>query len=289
MGLGPFSTREIAIGLWTAGFVVWVSTYPTVRRSFWHVVRTALNWKLLVPFLAAALYTGLAAWLLKQVDIWTPDLLKDTVFWFIFAGVALAFSGLHANKELRWRDVVVDQVKVVVLVEYVVNTYTFSLPVELLLVPALAIVALLSAVAQTDNKYSAIVKLANWVQGLFGVAVLGFAVSEALRDWAQFSPVDALRSLILSPLLSLLILPFVYAFALVSAYELLFLKLKLGQPKDPVVVRETKRKLFKHLGLRLRGVQAFTSEHALELIRLKSPDDVDKMLAVRSSLREPGR
>ncbi len=104
-----FTTREAAVALWALALVAWAATKPEVRKSVGGGIRAALQWKLLVPFLLIAVYTALAVRGMHTIGLWTPDLLKDTILWFVFSGLALAFSGLQSDLEGSvWRRVLLD-------------------------------------------------------------------------------------------------------------------------------------------------------------------------------------
>lgn len=58
------------------------------------------------------------------------------MIWFLFSGLVLAATAIDKSKHHEfWREAVVEQLKVLVLIERLVQAYTFSLPVEILLVP----------------------------------------------------------------------------------------------------------------------------------------------------------
>lgn len=278
MVANPLSTREIAIGIWLLVFIGIAATNAEVRKSFQRVLGGVFRWRLMVPVLAAAAYTALIVQGLAMLCLWTPDLLKDTILWFLFAGVALAFSGITQSWEpIRWHKIIADQIAVIVLVEYLVNTYTFSLPLELLIVPALTTVAIFDAIARTDSRFASVAKMTGCLQGLLVIGVLAFAISQAVTHLDQLATWNSVRVVALAPLLSVLILPFVYGFTLVSAYEQLFIRLRFAEEKERGLIRYIKWQLFKHLGTRHSAVGAFGREHALDLSRVKSKEDVDRL------------
>jgi hypothetical protein len=274
-----FTTRELAVAIWILVFLAWAGTRSEIRRSGLNVLRAALHWKLLVPFVLIAAYTVLAVRGLYAAGLWTPDLLKDTIMWFLFSGVALAFSGFKIDPEVSiWRRALADQLKVIVLVEYLLNTYTFSFWIEMIMVPALAMVALFDAVARTDVKYSVVVRLTAWLQAFIGLAIISFAIHQAVLYREKFQALDAIRAVTLVPVLSILFMPCIYLLFLLSAYEQLFLRLKLGTEKDRAVLCYARRKLIEHLGLRPQRVRAFIRGHALDLMGIATKSDVDKLL-----------
>jgi len=275
----PFTARELAIGIWTCCFIARAATNAGVRKSFANLVRTALTPKLSIPFLASAAYVALAVGVLDAIGLWTRDLLKDTILWFLFAGVPLAFAGVSHSSRISWRRVIADQLRAVVIVEYLVNTYTFSLVTELLLVPVLTTVVLLDTLARDDPKFTDVSKLTGWLQALFGFGVLGVAVHQALANREHFEVMNAFRAIAVVPLLSILLLPCTFVFALLSAYEGLFVRLGLGRDMDPGCSRYAKRLLFKHLGFRPEAVRTFTTEHAAGLMRVRTNADIEQLIS----------
>jgi hypothetical protein len=276
---GQFTTREIAIAIWVAVFLGWALAQPAIRASFISILRTATHWKLIAIYLVPGVYIAGVVGVLYAVGWWNINLLKDTVVWFLFSGIALAASGLRLGTSTgEWRAVLRDQVKALILVEYVVNTYTFSLWIELLLVPLLVFIALLDVVAQMDPKTAAVAKLTTALQAILGLIVIASAIHHAVATRDTFSSADALRSLALAPLLSLSLLPVVFFFSLIAAYEELFVRLDIGLRKDSRVVRCAKRVLFRHLELRPSRVRAFTRDKEVHLLRVETEADVDALV-----------
>jgi hypothetical protein len=274
-----FSTREIAIGIWVLLAAVWILSKPSIWPPLREVVRAALEPKLVVPFILLALYVWGIVQLLAAVHLWDSSLLKDTILWFVFSGVAIAFSAVDfSNKPASWPRIVRDQIKVVIVVEYLVNAYTFPLWVELLLVPLLVFLGLISAVSNSKPEYKPAAKLVDSTIAIVGLAILGFAVASAIADRGNFDFRQAAESIALSPLLSLAALPFMYVFSLCSAYEQLFLRFRIGQPRPPAVIRYAKLRLFRHLGLRPAAVWAFTRQNAWTLVQARDTSAIDRLL-----------
>ncbi len=228
-----------------------------------------------------AAYTAAVVWALYAAGAWTFDLLKDTIFWFVLSGLAVAFSVvLAATDGSIWRRVVVDQLKVVVVLEYIVNTYAFSFPVELVLVPVLTFLAMLDVIARSDVKHAQVVRLTGGLQALFGFGVLAVATAQAIAHLDAVQTADVLRSLLLAPTLSVLFVPFIYLLILVTTYESLLVRLKLGLPKDPGVKWYARRRLICHLGLRPQKIRTFMCAHAWDLTRIRTKADIDTLLTL---------
>lgn len=271
------STREVAILVWGSVFLIGAIMMSDVRSSL-PGIGEALR-KLLVPLVGVVLYLAIVVWCLYLIRFWTPELLKNTIVWVLFSGIAQAFAAFARESEIpTWRGVITKQAKTIVVIEYVLNAYPFSLWAELLLVPALSLVAIVDACARSKQAHASVAKWTGVLLAASGFTILAFAVRNAFLAAEAFSVADALRELFLPLLLSLALLPVVYALFLFSAYEQLFSVLLLSPRKDPSVVQYAKRRLFYRLGIQPSAVRSFLREERTTLASVTTRADVDKLL-----------
>jgi len=152
-----FNNREIATAFWLLAFATWVLRKPDVRHSLTAGLRAACHIKIVASVCVMLLYTAAAVGLLTMLGLWKVGLLKDTIVWFGVSAMAMMVRFVasdHRGSILR--KVVFDSVKIVIILEFLLNTYTFSLPVELILVPLLTLIAAAGAIAGLDTKHSAV-------------------------------------------------------------------------------------------------------------------------------------
>ena len=227
-----FTTREVAVALWTCGLAVWICTRPRVGRSARGFIRAVVRWKILVPVLLMAAYIALAVRGLYLAGLWKQNLLTGTILWFLFSGLVLVFFQVRTDSNQSiWRLAVVDQLKAIVLVHYLVNTYTFAFLFELLLVPVLTAVVLTDVVAKRDAKNSGVAALTTWLHTLLGVGILARATHQAVSHSDPFQALDALRAVMLPLVLSTVLVLFIYLLSLVLAYDHLLLKIETRATK----------------------------------------------------------
>lgn len=279
MDMNLFNNREIATAIWLLMAFVFALSKRTIRESMLNVIKAFFQPKILLCVGFMILYTiGMVA-VLYAANFWNATLLKDTVLWFCFTGMLLAinFVTSKSSENVFWK-IIIDNVKVVIIIEFLVNTYTFSLAGELLIIPFLTLIVMLDAVARTDEEYSAVAKLTTGLQITIGLAILLFAVFRAASDYENLGSIDTVRSFLLPPVLSVLFSPFIYLMMLVTNYELLFMRLNLGPEKDRALKRYAKRRIILHCGLSLKQIRRFLSANALDLMRIRSREDVDKMV-----------
>lgn len=274
-----FNNREVATLIWLLAFSFIALSSSSIRRSALQVIRAILRWEILFALGLMALYTTVLVAALRAAGLWNVALLKDTVLWFCFAGIVTAFDFVTSRaKDDVFLKILIDNLKVVLLLEFLVNTYTLSLLGELVLVPVLTIIVTLDAVAKTDPKYAAVSKLLTVLLVVIGFTFLTFAVVEAISDYKNLQNWDTARSLLLAPALSILLSPFIYVLLLVTNYEVLFYKLDIGTKKEASLKRYAKRRMLAHLRCSVRRLRAFLRAHSLKLSGIRTRADLDEIL-----------
>jgi len=78
--IDTLNNREKAIGIWLVVFSVWAILKRDVRVSLWGVFKSMFLTKLVFVFLGTILYAILVAGVLWNYGLWSPLLIKDTVF-----------------------------------------------------------------------------------------------------------------------------------------------------------------------------------------------------------------
>lgn len=272
------NNREIATAIWLTVFALWMLTKSDVRASIVGVFRAFLKWKILVCVAAMVLYTATIVAALYAIGFWQIAMIKDTALWFCFTAfvTVMRFTTSRDDQNIL-REVFVDNVKLIIFLEFLVGTYVMSLPAELMFVLFVSIVAMLDAVASIDEKNAAVAKFTTFLLVVVGFAILGFAVSRAIGDFQNLGTMDTVRTIAFPPLMSIAFVPLIYALAVVVTYESIFIRLAIGRDKAPDVVRYAKRRIFFHCGLSLRRLRAFARRPPFEIMQVESSADVDRL------------
>ena len=277
-----FNNREIATAIWLSVLLGFALTKSDVRKSLAGVARSFFRPKIIVLVFFMVLYTAAAAMLLSVINFWNICLLKDTIAWFCLSSIIMTMNFVTAKEDKNiFRKILVDSIKIVVVLEFLVNTYTFPLAAELVIVPILSFIAMVDFLANTDEKYSAVAKLTGALQVVFGLAILAFVASRVISDLHSLQNFDTIRSIILSPLFSVLLFPFIYVMVLISKYELVFLRLDFGSKKDRRLKRYAWRRILMYARFSLRKLQKLLNCHAIDLMHVDSKTDIDNLLQAR--------
>ncbi len=198
--------------------------WPSIRGLFSALVQ----WQLLVPLLLYVVWVsavvGGAAW----IGLWSPDLLKPTVLWMVLAGFGLFFRSSEAIAEPGFfRRVLVRTVRVMAVIEYVVNLASFPLWAEIL-TQALAVLFSLFAVVGDDPKHAPVRRLANGYLGTLGLLAMGWTAWQVASEWQAID----FRGLMFEFLVPIWLTPptlvFVYLVATWAVYETAFAQMRFS-------------------------------------------------------------
>ena len=264
------NNREWATLAWLCLFAVWALTRAGVARGLWGVVKVAASWKIWVPFVLLTAWIVGLCWLSEHVRLWDRGLVKDTAIWALGPAVVAFFSLTDAGKKPQFfRRALLAAVSYTVLLEFFINLYVFSLPVELVFVPVVTLTILTSLVAGMKQETMVVKQILDGITGLIGICLLLYVTVHLVRDWKHTDKLADLRELALPVWLAAGTLPYIYFLGLVSSYELAFLRIG-WQLDDPTTRRRAKLALIAGLHVRYYAVANFGGSNLVELRSARS-------------------
>ncbi|MGD9968659.1 MAG: hypothetical protein AB7T59_19230 [Hyphomonadaceae bacterium] len=226
-----FNTREWAIAIWLVVAIVFACI--VAGKQVLAVLRAALNQQFVGAALVFFAYVAFAVFIYQRAGLWDWPQLKTTLLWAVFVAPSmLARMVAKEEQPTLIRVWIKDTVGALILVELVLNTYTFSIWVELMLVPFLAFIGLMLGVAQSKPKYHLVSGFFNGLLAIVGLGLLVRGVWMVVANWSSFVTLATLRDFYTAPLMSLTLIPFLYAFYLFVRYQNAFAPMRLTIP-DP--------------------------------------------------------
>lgn len=221
-----FSTREQALLLWVLAFLGFVLAKKETRSSLGALVKALFARRLVLYFGLFAVWAIGSVALLAWIGFWDKSFLKDTILWYVGVGLPLAYRAGKVKGRSFMKRELFDALKLTVLVEYLINLYTFSLPVELILLTFLVLIYGMQAFSERKKEYAAVQKLMTWTIAVVGFGLFGFVLFKTAQSYQQVFVARTTLELVLPVLLLLLFLPFNYFSALYIAYEKLFIRIR---------------------------------------------------------------
>ena len=235
------NNREIAIGIWLLVVIGWGAWSASIRDAFGKVVLAFCSRKILIPFGLAVAYIVVVVVALSMAGLWSWGQLKNTILWSIsVAAVALFRVPGIAEDEHYFRHAVRDSFKIIAVLEFVIGFYSFSLWIEILIVPIATLLVAMQAFSEGKDVYAPAPALIGWLLAALGIGIAAYALYMLVSDFGQFATAGTLTDFALPIVLTLLFLLFLYFLAIFVTYENAFIRLDLTF-REPQLRRYAKR------------------------------------------------
>jgi hypothetical protein len=225
------NSREIAILIWAAIGLVACLFSKNIRRALAGVVRAFFQRQIITVVSLLYIYLALEVGFLQIIGLWNWDQLKNALVLSVAVGFVsiLQLNKIGDNPKF-YRQWIVDNIQIVAIIEFVAVFYTFPLIVELILIPILTLIGGMIAVGERNENHKPVVNLLNSLLAIFGLFLIGHALYAIIAYPASFWTSQTLRDLYTPIVLSFLLLPFIQVIHLYSAYERVFVLLKINMP-----------------------------------------------------------
>lgn len=219
-----FSTREIALFIWALVFVGLFSIKKEFRKSIVGLIGTFFSKHIIRYFALMVVYVLLTIYLLSHIGLWDSSLTKDTVFWFFTVALVTFFTANKARDFGFFKEIIRDSIKWIIIIEFLINFYTFSLGTELIFVPIMIFITVIQAYSATDRKHELVEKFFTKIIIVIGLAFFVYVAYETITQYQKTFTIQNLKSLLHPIIMTVLFLPFAYLLALFMIYELLFVR-----------------------------------------------------------------
>ncbi|MDR4316656.1 Uncharacterised protein [Niallia circulans] len=273
------SSREIASAIWFIVILIFIFLNPTIRASAFKVIQAATAKQIVIPFIIIILYSMILVILASKFSFWEWKYLKDIAFWVTITGVPVCFGAITNNDNNDFFiSILKNNLKFIVIVEFLLSSFTFNIFVELLLLPFLTLLFLLHAVADTKEEYYKVKKLLSFILSFVGFAVLGLTIKIAVATYVTLNSVDLLITFFIPIVLSALFIPIAYGYAVLAKYQELFIMMSFKEPKDKRIRRMHRWEIMKVCKLSYKRVTYFREVCLKEMYVNMSQEEFYKII-----------
>jgi hypothetical protein len=204
---------------------------------------------------------------LYQLNLWEFVHFKDTVIWGLFTGTYLLFKSVASateGKQFSLKETLRDNFKFVVLLHFLINTYTFSLIGELLFIPFMVCVGVVKTTTGLREDQKMVSTAMGWIEVMVGLLLI-YLSAVHFSDYSKTMSLETdLKGICLPFLFTLFLAPYLHFWSLYSSYEVLFLRLKLqSKAFGEDVLQFGKREIFMACGLSLWKVKKLSVDSEL--------------------------
>ena len=221
-----------------------------MRKSLFDVIKLLFGKYFLLVYITLGSYLLGILVILNEIGFWTSADLKDFMFWLVSVAFVLIFNLNKAKDSKYFKGILIDTLKAVAILEFIINFYNFSLLTELILLPTLVFIGLLQAVSESDSKFIKVSKILSSLMSIFGFVLLIFSVYQIAIGYSNFFRLGTLHSFSLPIILSILFVPYLYVLSLYSIYESYFVRLDFMTVKKEKV-KKVKKYIFRRANLNI--------------------------------------
>jgi len=227
-----FNNRELAITLWLIAISIYIFLSPKmieVRASVIHLLSVFFVTKIITILGLMITYMAVLVYGLSEIDLWNEEQLKNTIFWCASVGFMSLFKIQSIKKDKSFfTHSLVDNLKLLVILQFIIGVYSFSLWIEVLIVPLLVLFGGMLAISETDKKYHQVKVLVEYSLSLFGMILISYTLYMLVTNFGEFGKEKTIYDFFIPPLLTLLYLPFIFAMMVYSTYEDVFIRINLS-------------------------------------------------------------
>ncbi len=276
--MNTFSSREIATAFWAFIFLAYSLSKKDVRKGVFDVTNAALFSKLFLVWLSLAIYTVVLVFGLWELGIWKVDLLKDTLIWFFFVALTYPYRFHDLQKTpCVFRAILRDSLSIFIIVEVLGDTYPFSLPVELVIVPIVSSIVIIGAFAEARKEHIQIANILGYIQALIGFVFLVIVAKRAAADpEARFLP--ALFSSLIVIVLSVAAWPYICVLRILFAYEDMLQRIGWGKNGSRAFRHFAAFRILWHLRYRSEAITSFVRRNGCKLLNIVDRNALERLL-----------
>lgn len=273
-----FSTREYATGFYIVLITIYVLSRKTIRASALTVVMTALNKKIVVPFIIFIIYAALITLLFTRLSFWSISYIKDIITWTLFAGVPICYNAIGKDpKTGYYKEIVINNIKATALAEYFFGTFTFDIVIELILQPVILFISIIQIYADKSDNSVSVRKLCDVILGLIGITIFILTIRAAISDYKYLNIQRTSVSFLIPIVYSILFVPASFIFALIAKYEIVFIRMGFYDQDSPFK-GEHRKQLIRTCNFSLKRLILFEREYLHQMYIGMPEDSFDEIM-----------
>lgn len=275
----PISDREIAVAAWFAAALIALFLSRGIRRALLAMSVTVFSSLLLVMIAtSAAAYASAVVLALAALGYWSPTMAAATVCWFIGYGFIVSREAKRTGLDFA-RRVLLHNLGLAALIEYLANLRSFPLPVELVLVPVSAVLAMLIAVCEIQTGMTQAKRVFVSALAALGLSSLGFSVAGLASDPGATANWGSAKAVLLPFVLSACCLPYVHGIRLFVVWQTVLAMLRFSLRGDESLYRFARIEIIKACGWSLRRVRLFDQRFRGRVVQPANELQVRKVLS----------
>lgn len=274
------NNRELAIIIWIIISLIYIISNKKIRRNLVQVIKCACNYKFVIITMIFIAYNILAIILLNEFGLWNTSLIKDTIVWFFFSGLVILFKSIDIKGNNNYfKNIIWDNFKIVILIQFILNEYTMSFLFEFISIPIFFFIGGASVIVENKSEYKDVKKLLIWIQNILFIVIIYNSFKIAIGDIRNLGTYNNLLKLTVPTILSILSIVPAYVLALYSSYETIFIRLNSYKGRSKRLSLYLKVRILLYCNISLKMVNSLWKDKNKELFYLTDKKEIKSILS----------
>lgn len=232
------NTREWAILAWlllVIGYFSFSSKLESLKKTFISLLKTLFSRHILSAIILMSMYVALIIYTLSTIGLWDTTQIKSTTTWY-FTIATFSLFRLESYKEAphRLKDLVVGNLRLIGVIEYLVTTYTFNFFIELILVPVSFVLSAAVAFTEPKPEYKPAHKFLNGMLTITATCILGATFYLLVVDFGKVATTKGVYDFVVPSILSTAYTPFIAFMVVYTTYQTALIRLRLSMKHRPI-------------------------------------------------------
>lgn len=256
------STREWATIIWVVLFFAFVLWNRECRKGIRDVIKLFFDPKFRILWEIILLYVLIITVIFFYSPLWENIYIKDITIWFLCSGFIICMNSVSNEADEKYiRNVLKDNLKLTIFLEFIMSTFTFNIWIELAIIPIITIITVMNVMAERKEEYRTVHKLSDYVLAVAGFWILYETIKIGVNEYKELNALNTLVSFMIPIVYLILIIPLEYALELYSKYESLFVRMTFKEEKNKKVKRRHRISIIRACKLSVHRVLLFQREY----------------------------
>lgn len=179
------NNRELAGLVWFVILLIVVLSSNDLRVSFLGLLKILFHYKILVILTVHIGFISMLTIGMAKIHLWNIGFLKETLLYYM-GTLAILYSGLSKIQKVKdrkkfYKDLFSEQIRVIVLINMLLNVYVFHFWIEFLLVPIIFLLVGGISLYKNVKEYHSSIKVFQFLIMCIGLWVVGFSILQFIN------------------------------------------------------------------------------------------------------------
>lgn len=247
--------REQAILIWVVVLVVYALSQKRVRETTPGIMKSVFTLMIHPFFIVINTYIILAFFVMYVNKIIGSGVVKDYIVWILFALYPVIFQVSTKYTTVNIKKVFIETFKFSVIPLFIINEYTLSIWLELIMVPMIFLIGGMLVIADMDEKYKQVKTFLNYLLIIIGIVMIIAAFKGFLANFFDTSKIEFWQKMFMDFIGITLHIPLLFLIYYINIYEQILVKTNITNIFRKILAYVTifkickfsKQNLLKHL------------------------------------------